>query len=65
MNRVTEGRFGHARTRTEVGRYFGGLEVIPPGLVEITTWRPDDIPPVEQTWDIIEYGGAGRKPITG
>jgi trans-aconitate methyltransferase len=66
MTRVTEGHSaGRARTRAEVGRYFNGLEIIPPGLVEITTWRSDDIPPVEQTWDLIEYGGAGRKSSTG
>jgi hypothetical protein len=63
--RATEGHSaGRARTRAEVDKYFSGLEIIPPGLVEITTWRPDDIPPVEQTFDIIEYGGAGRKPIS-
>jgi hypothetical protein len=62
MTRVTEGHFGRIRTRAEVDKYFSGLEIIPPGLVEITTWRPDDIPPVEQSFDIIQYGGAGRKP---
>jgi hypothetical protein len=45
-----------------VDQFFSGLEVIPPGLVEVTGWRPDDLPPVEQTYDLIEYGGAGRKP---
>jgi trans-aconitate methyltransferase len=62
MNRTTEGHFGRGRTRAEVDKFFSGLEIIPPGLVEITTWRPDDTPPVEQTRDAIEYGGAGRKP---
>jgi hypothetical protein len=63
MTRATEGHSaGQPRTRAEVDGYFRGLEIIPPGLVEITTWRPDEIPPVEQTWDMIEYGGAGRKP---
>jgi hypothetical protein len=29
----------------------------PIGLVQ----RPDDLPPAEQTYELIEYGGAGRK----
>jgi trans-aconitate methyltransferase len=62
MTRATEGQSaGRPRTRAEVDQYFSGLEIIPPGLVEITAWRPDDIPPVNQTSDMIEYGGAGRK----
>jgi hypothetical protein len=61
-NRTTEGHFGRVRARAEVDEFFSGLEVIPPGLVEVTGWRPDDLPPVDQTFDLIEYGGAGRKP---
>jgi hypothetical protein len=60
--RATEGRFGRVRARAEVDQFFDGLEVIPPGLVEVTGWRPDDLPPAEQTYELIEYGGAGRKP---
>jgi hypothetical protein len=62
VNQRTGGHFGRVRNRAEVDRYFSGLEIIPPGLVEITTWRPDETAPVKQTWDLIEYGGAGRKP---
>jgi hypothetical protein len=32
-----------------------------PGLVEITTWRPDETATEEQTYDWIEYGGVARK----
>jgi hypothetical protein len=62
MLNVTEGNWGRVRTKAEVERYFNGLEVIPPGLVEITTWRPDGTAPEAQTFDWIEYGGAARKP---
>jgi hypothetical protein len=62
MLEVTEGNWGRVRTRPEVERYFSGLDVIPPGLVEITTWRPDGTAAEEQTFDWIEYGGAARKP---
>jgi hypothetical protein len=65
MTRVTEGHSaGRARTRADVANYFTGLDIIPPGLVDVTTWRPDQVPPVEQTRDMSEYGGAGRKPST-
>src|SRR5262245_15341231 len=35
------------RTRAEVSRFFEGLELVPPGLVYVHTWRPrpDDIVP--------------------
>jgi hypothetical protein len=39
MLTATEGNWGRVRTRAEVEQLFAGLEVIPPGLVEITTWR--------------------------
>lgn len=62
MLNLTEGNWGRVRTKAEVERYFNGLDVIPPGLVEITTWRPDGTAAEEQTFDWIEYGGAARKP---
>ena len=46
------------RTRAQVERFFDGLELLPPGLVEIQRWRPDDrgsrLPGGF-------YGGVGRK----
>jgi len=61
MLNATEGNWGRVRTKPEVDRFFNGLEVMPPGLVEITTWRPDDTAAEEQTFDWIEYGGVARK----
>jgi S-adenosyl methyltransferase len=61
MLNATAGNWGRVRTRAEVDRFFGGLEAIPPGRVEITTWRPDDTATEEQTFDWIEYGGVARK----
>jgi O-methyltransferase involved in polyketide biosynthesis len=29
------------RTETEIAAYFSGLELIPPGLVDVWAWRPD------------------------
>ncbi|OHV41602.1 MULTISPECIES: SAM-dependent methyltransferase [Pseudofrankia] len=31
-----------ARTRAEVARFFQGLDLVPPGLVPVHLWRPDD-----------------------
>jgi S-adenosyl methyltransferase len=61
MLNATAGNWGRVRTRAEVDGFFGGLEAIPPGRVEITTWRPDDTATEEQTFDWIEYGGVARK----
>jgi S-adenosyl methyltransferase len=61
MLNATQGNWGRVRTKPEVDRFFDGLEVIAPGLVEITTWRPDDTAAEEQTYDWIEYGGVARK----
>jgi len=49
------------RTREEVARFFDGLELVPPGLVYVHTWRPrpDDVTPVD---DVSAHGAVGRKP---
>jgi hypothetical protein len=62
MLSAAKGSWGRVRTTAEVDQFFTGLEIIPPGLVEITTWRPDGTAAVEQTFDWIEYGGVARKP---
>jgi trans-aconitate methyltransferase len=49
------------RTRAEVSRFFTGLDLVPPGLVYVHTWRPgpDDIVPPN---GVSAYGGVARKP---
>jgi len=49
------------RTRAEVSRFFDGLDLVPPGLVYVHTWRPgpDDIVPPD---GVSAYGGVARKP---
>jgi len=61
MLNATQGNWGRVRTKPEVDKFFGALEVIDPGRVEITTWRPDETGTEEQTLDWIEYGGVARK----
>jgi O-methyltransferase involved in polyketide biosynthesis len=50
-----------ARTREELTRFFDGLELLEPGVVTCSHWRPD--PGGESTpVKVSEFGGIGRKP---
>jgi hypothetical protein len=48
------------RTHDEVGRFFDGLDLVPPGAVYVHSWRPDpgDIVPVD---GVSAHGGVARK----
>jgi hypothetical protein len=48
------------RTRAEVSRFFDGLDLVPPGVVYVHTWRPEpaDIGPAD---GVSAYGGVARK----
>ena len=48
------------RTRDQVARFFAGLDLVPPGLVQVHQWRPDpgDAAP-EGT--VSAHGGVARK----
>jgi S-adenosyl methyltransferase len=58
---ATGGNWGRVRSREEVGVFFEGLEVVPPGLVNVTEWHPDGREE-EQSAEWYEYGGVARKP---
>jgi hypothetical protein len=49
------------RTREQVTRFFDGLELVPPGVVYVHTWRPDpgDVAPADGH---SAHGGVARKP---
>jgi hypothetical protein len=49
------------RNRAEVTRFFDGLDLVPPGVVYVHTWRPgpEDIVP---HGGVSAYGGVARKP---
>jgi hypothetical protein len=51
---------GTLRTREEVAGFFDGLEMVPPGLVQLHRWRPD--PGADVSYEIPAYSGIGRKP---
>jgi hypothetical protein len=41
---------------------FGGLELVPPGVVLVPEWRPDDSGPHPSAAEVNCYGGVARKP---
>ncbi len=49
------------RTHPEVERFFTGLELIEPGLVQVHQWRPEPGDPVPEDGKSA-HGGVGRKP---
>jgi S-adenosyl methyltransferase len=50
----------HLRSPERLARRFEGLELVEPGVVSVTLWRPD--PGSEPPKEIDQYGGVGRKP---
>jgi hypothetical protein len=51
------------RTRAQVERFFDGLELVEPGVVQAHKWRPDDLARgmVKQDTDVAMYCGLARK----
>jgi hypothetical protein len=47
----------HLRSQARLARFFDGLELVEPGLVPVTRWRPDT-----DARDVEQYGAIGRKP---
>jgi SAM-dependent methyltransferase len=63
MDESTRGNWGRVRQAHEVEAFFEGLEILEPGLVEVSTWRPDsDLGPKQATREWIEFGGVARRP---
>ncbi|KAF4410807.1 MULTISPECIES: SAM-dependent methyltransferase [Streptomyces] len=63
MDQSTHGNWGRVREPRELDAYFEGLEILEPGLVEVSTWHPDnEVAPKQLTREWIEYGGVARMP---
>ncbi|MEV5884582.1 SAM-dependent methyltransferase [Streptomyces sp. NPDC052020] len=61
MDQVTQGHWGRVRQEKDVAGWFEGMEILEPGLVEVSTWRPDsEVAPRQLTQEWIEFGGVGR-----
>ncbi|MEU5364284.1 SAM-dependent methyltransferase [Streptomyces sp. NPDC005925] len=60
MDQATQGHWGRVREKKDVAEFFEGLEILDPGLVEVSTWRPDtEVAPRQPTQEWIEFGGMG------
>jgi S-adenosyl methyltransferase len=49
------------RGQEEIVRFFAGLELIDPGVVQVPHWRPDGPEPADAS-NVWILGGIGRKP---
>jgi S-adenosyl methyltransferase len=54
---------GVARTREQIAALFAGLEMVPPGLVNVAAWRPSHIGSAPAP--TVFYGGIGCKTRPG
>ncbi|HET7014632.1 MAG TPA: SAM-dependent methyltransferase [Streptosporangiaceae bacterium] len=50
------------RSRDEVMRFFEGLELVEPGLVQVHLWRPDPTDEIPAADAVSAYGAVARKP---
>ncbi|GAA4027054.1 SAM-dependent methyltransferase [Streptomyces plumbiresistens] len=63
MRDSTVGRWGAVRRSSDVDRFFTGLDILAPGLVDVSAWRTDPrFGPRPRTREWTEYGGVGRVP---
>jgi hypothetical protein len=62
MLAASEGNWGRVRTAEEVESWFEGLDLLSPGLVEASQWRPDSHDRAQDTMEWIEFAGVARKP---
>jgi hypothetical protein len=60
VNERMSGPRATMRAREEVERFFGGLELLPPGLVQPQQWRPD--PGEQGPREVTAWCGVARKP---
>jgi len=57
--RLGTGESMTARSREEVARFFDGLDLVPPGIVQVHQWHPDSTTDPDAPASI--WGGLGRK----
>jgi len=49
------------RTPDQIARFFDGLDLLAPGVVSCSRWRPDTGPAEEAPPEVDEFGGVARK----
>jgi hypothetical protein len=50
------------RTPEQITRFFDGLDLLPPGVISCSRWRPDLTPAGGQPPEVDEFCGVARKP---
>ncbi|HMB04854.1 MAG TPA: SAM-dependent methyltransferase, partial [Isosphaeraceae bacterium] len=58
LNQLVHEKQTH-RNHAEIARFFGGLEMVEPGLVPVPQWRPGS--EIEAKQPAVMWGGVGRK----
>ncbi|MBO0801717.1 MAG: SAM-dependent methyltransferase [Nocardiopsaceae bacterium] len=53
---------GRHRTPAELAGFFDGMEIVEPGVVSITRWRPEATPSGDPPEALDAYAAVGRKP---
>jgi S-adenosyl methyltransferase len=54
---------GVARTRQQIARFLAGLDMVAPGLVKVSAWRPGHVGPAPGP--AVFYAGIGHKTSPG
>ena len=52
---------GPARSRAEIGEFFGDFELLEPGVTEVWNWRPDEESVINPSEVLTMVGGVARK----
>jgi hypothetical protein len=52
----------HLRSPNRIAGFFAGLDLVPPGVVTTSRWRPDVRDAEEEPREIDAICGVGRKP---
>ncbi|MEE1931336.1 SAM-dependent methyltransferase [Streptomyces sp. TRM 70351] len=64
MLEQTRGHWGRVRERHEVEEFFEGLTIHPPGLVDVTDWRPvSELQQRQRSIEITDFGGLAQVPL--
>jgi hypothetical protein len=50
------------RTPAQIARFFDGLDLLPPGVVSCSHWRPDLTSQDQLPAEVDEFCGLARKP---
>lgn len=48
------------RSRADLARLFEGVELLEPGIVSCSRWRPEA--PEDEIAEVTHFAGVGRKP---